>query len=422
MAQTVVGLYDHISQARDTVEDLVDAGFKRDQISFTANASAAEYGKYFDEEGQHRADMDHGADYDDDEMTSGEGAAAGAGIGATIGGLGGLLMGLGLLAVPGVGPALAAGPIVSALVGAGIGAAAGGLMGALVNHGVPEEEAGYYSEGVRRGGSLVMLTVEDDRVDDVERVMNMHNPVDIDERAAAWKEEGFEEYDAKAEPYTADQVIESREKYAIPIVEEDVKVGKREVQEGGKRIRSYIRETPVEEKVTLRDEEVHVERRPVDRAVTDADAAFEEKTIEMTESHEEAVVSKQARVVEEVVIDKEANERTETVRDTVCRTEVEVEDIGMSDRAVEASGYDSDMDEYRKHYTSTFSSAGRDYEYYEPAYRFGSRLAHEDNAKGMSWNDMQSDAQRRWEERNPGTWSDYSDAVRYSYDRENNRA
>ena len=248
MAQTVVGLYDHISQARDTVEDLVDAGFKRDQISFTANASAAEYGKYFDEEGQHRTDIDYDADYDDHEMTSGEGAAAGAGIGATIGGLGGLLMGLGLLAVPGVGPALAAGPIVSALVGAGIGAAAGGLMGALVNHGVPEEEAGYYSEGVRRGGSLVMLTVDDDRVNDVERIMNMHNPVDIDERAAAWKEEGFERVrPRRPSPTPPSKSWTTVRRYAIPIVEEDVKVGKRQVQEGGKRIRSYVRETPIEE-------------------------------------------------------------------------------------------------------------------------------------------------------------------------------
>lgn len=422
MAQTVVGLYDHISQARDTVEDLVDAGFDRERISFTANASAAEYGRYFDEEGRHRTDVDYDSDYDDHEMTSGEGAAAGAGIGATIGGLGGLLMGLGLLAVPGVGPALAAGPIVSALVGAGIGAAAGGLMGALVNHGVPEDEAGHYAEGVRRGGSLVMITVDDDRVDDVERIMNMHNPVDIDERTEAWRDEGYTGFDREAEPYTAEQVATNREQYAIPIVEEEVQVGKREVQGGGKRIRSYVRETPVEESVTLRDEEVHVERRPVDRAVTDADDAFQEKTIEMSESHEEAVVSKQARVVEEVVVDKEAREHTETVRDTVRRTEVEVEDIGTTDRAVQASSYDNDVDYYRQHYTSTFADAGRDYEYYEPAYRFGSRLAYEDSSRGLAWNDMEADARRRWEERNPGTWSDYSDAVRYSYDRERNRA
>lgn len=415
MAKTIVGLYDHISQARAVVEELAEAGFERNDISFVANASAKEYGQYFDDEGRYRTDVEH----DDDELTSSEGAAAGAGIGATIGGIGGLLMGLGLLAVPGVGPALAAGPIVSTLVGAGIGAAAGGLMGALVNNGVPEEEAGYYAEGVRRGGSLVTLTVADERVDDVERIMNNHHPVDIDERAAAWKEEGFTGYDEKAEPYTAEQVRTEQERYAIPVVEEDIKVGKREVAGGGKRIRSYVSETPVEEQVTLREENVRVERRDVDRAIDDVDAAFEEKTIEMTETSQEAVVEKTARVTGEVIVEKDVNERTETISDSVCKTEVEVEDIESS---VTSSSYDTDVDVYREHYDTAFANSGRNYEHYEPAYRFGSRMAREDAASGLAWVDLEPDAQRRWEERNPGTWDDYGDAVRYSYEREMTRA
>ena len=411
MAKTVVGLYDHLSRAKATVEELVSSGFERNNVSLVANASAKEYSKYFDDEGQYRTDVD----YDDDELTTSEGATAGAGIGATVGGIGGLLMGLGLLAVPGVGPALAAGPIVSALVGAGIGAVAGGLMGALVNNGVPEEEAGYYSEGVRRGGSLVMITAPDDRVDDVERIMNNHDPVDIEERVEKWKEEGFTGYDAKAEAYTAEQVAAEQQRYSVPIVEEDVKIGKREVAGGGKRIRSYVREIPVEENVTLRDENVTVERRDVNRAVTDADAAFEEKTIEMTETHEEAVVQKEARVTGEVVVGKEVSEHTETVKDSVRRTEVEVEDIGTT---ATTSGYEGDLDHYRDHYTNTFANSGLTYDHYEPAYRFGSRLGREDTAKGMAWNDMEADAKRRWEERNPGTWNNYGDAVRYSYERE----
>jgi len=423
MAQTVVGLYDHVSQARAAIQDLVDAGFKRDNISFTANASAAEYGEYFDEEGRYRERTETTTtEYHDDEMTAGEGAGAGAGIGAAIGGLGGLLMGLGLLAVPGVGPALAAGPIVSALVGAGIGGAAGALMGALVNSGVPEEEAGHYSEGVRRGGSLVMLTVEDDRVNEVERIMNEHDPVDIEERVAQWKEhDDYERHDPEAEAYTAEQVAAEQERYAIPVVEEDVKIGKREVSGGGKRIRSYVSETPVEEQVTLRDEEVHVERRDADRAVTDADEAFQEKTIEMTESHEEAVVSKEARVTGEVVVEKDVAEHTETVSDTVRKTEVEVVDID-ADVDATTTNYDADVEVYREHYDQHYASTGRDYTYYEPAYRFGSNLANEDAANGMAWESVETDAQRRWEERNPGTWSEHHEAVRHSYNRERNRA
>jgi uncharacterized protein (TIGR02271 family) len=115
---------------------------------------------------------------------------------------------------------------------------------------------------------------------------------------------------------------------AIPVVEEELQVGKREVEKGAVRVQSHVTETPVEEQVRLREEHVHVERRPVDRPLAGADAAaFQDKTIEMHESAEQAVVSKQARVVEEVVVGKEATERTETVRDTVRRTDVDVQQV-----------------------------------------------------------------------------------------------
>ena len=112
----------------------------------------------------------------------------------------------------------------------------------------------------------------------------------------------------------------------IPVAQEQLRVGKRDVSHGRVRIRSYVVETPVEEQVTLREERVAVERRPVDRALGDAEQAFQERTIEAEERGEEAVVSKEARVTEEVVVRKEAEQRTETVSDTVRQTEVEVED------------------------------------------------------------------------------------------------
>jgi uncharacterized protein (TIGR02271 family) len=99
----------------------------------------------------------------------------------------------------------------------------------------------------------------------------------------------------------------------IPVAEERLRVGKRDVSHGRVRIRSYVVETPVEEQVTLREERVSVERRPVDRALSDADQAFQERTIEAEELGEEAVVSKETRVTEEVVIRKETKEHTETV-------------------------------------------------------------------------------------------------------------
>jgi uncharacterized protein (TIGR02271 family) len=117
------------------------------------------------------------------------------------------------------------------------------------------------------------------------------------------------------------------DKEYIPVVEERLNVGKRTTEHGRVRVRSYAVERPVEEQVNLRQEHVEIDRRPVDRPVAAADEAlFAEKTIEATERVEEAVVSKDARVVEEVGIRKDATQRTETVSDTVRRTEVEVED------------------------------------------------------------------------------------------------
>jgi uncharacterized protein (TIGR02271 family) len=118
----------------------------------------------------------------------------------------------------------------------------------------------------------------------------------------------------------------------IPIVEEQLRVGKRETDRGRVRVRSYIVETPVNETVTLREEHVHVERRPVDQPLSAADDAFRERTIEAVEHGEEAVVSKEARVREELVIRKDVEQRDETISDTVRRTEVEVDD-GRTDTA-----------------------------------------------------------------------------------------
>ena len=122
-----------------------------------------------------------------------------------------------------------------------------------------------------------------------------------------------------------DTLRDGREE-VIPVTEEELRIGKREVHHGRVRVRSYVVETPVNEEVRLREERVSVERRPVDRAVTGNEALFKDRVIEAEERAEEAVVSKEARVREELVLRKQAEERTQTVSDTVRRTEVEVED------------------------------------------------------------------------------------------------
>lgn len=329
--KTVVGLFDTFAEAQNVVQDLVDSGFSRENISIVANDANGEYATY------------------DSEGDVADGAMAGAGTGALVGGVLGLLVGVGALAIPGVGPVLAAGPLAATLTGAGIGAVAGGLLGALVDLGVPEEDAHYYTEGVRRGGALVTVAADDARADDAIAIMNRHGAVDLDERSSSWQDSGSSDY-------STDQVSQERSTYSnaattgtatnydtsttssvneneavIPVVEEELQVGKRQVQGGGVRVYTTVEQVPVQEQVTLREENVQVERRPVNREVSGADLdAFQEGVIEVTETSEEAVVAKNARVVEEISIRKDVDTRTETINDTVRRTDVEVEDLGTT--------------------------------------------------------------------------------------------
>jgi len=126
----------------------------------------------------------------------------------------------------------------------------------------------------------------------------------------------------------------------LPIIEEQMTVGKRAVEKGGVNVRTTMTEKPIEESVTLREEQVHVERHAVNRPVDAGSAteAFKEGTFEVTTQAEVPVVSKEARVVEEVVINKEMSERAETVRDTVKRTDVEVDEINTADARNRGNG------------------------------------------------------------------------------------
>jgi stress response protein YsnF len=221
-----------------------------------------------------------------------------------------------------------------------------GFWGSLKDMFIPEEDRHTYQEGLSRGGTLLTVTVEQAHIETAYDILEQHGSVDLDEREATWRKEGWGGYSASTTGTagsTAGTIATGTaatgaaalqragtttgETDYIPVVEERLNVGKRVAESGRVRVRSYVVEKPVEEQVTLRDETVHVDRRTVDRPVTAADEAlFESKTIEATEMREQAVVSKDARVVEEVGIRKDAGQRTETVTDKVRRTEVEVED------------------------------------------------------------------------------------------------
>lgn len=201
--------------------------------------------------------------------------------------------------------------------------------------GEPDHNTAVYERSVEGGSTVVTVKAPDAHVTSVMQILERHDPIDIDERATGL---GLTQTTTTTrQPLTAPATpmattatpakVASTGGDSIQLAEESLVIGKRLVNHGSTRIRRFVVETPVEETVTLRDETVRVERRPVTdgRQVTEAD--FAEKTIEVTQTAEEAVVSKTARVVEEISLRKEAVERTETIRETIRKEEVAVEKI-----------------------------------------------------------------------------------------------
>jgi uncharacterized protein (TIGR02271 family) len=305
----------------------------------------------------------------------------------------------------------------------------GGVTDKLVHAGAPKNEAKLYERGVERGGSLVTVTTSEDEAAKAAEIMQQYEPIYV-EALADWEgTEGITQSTPVDSTETtmrdrADSSLAAPSRTAegtesIPVVEEQLRVGKRDVQRGGVRVRSYVTERPVEEQVRLRDETIHVERRPVDRAVSAGEDLFKERSIELTETDEEAVISKEARVVEEVVVRKDVQERVETVRDTVRRTDVDVQQLDGTKTATpmndgDFSKYDTD---FRTHYTAGSYGDEYTYEQVQPAYRYGYTLASDQRHKGRTWNDVEKDVRTNWETSNKGTWEKFKDSIRYAWER-----
>ena len=199
----------------------------------------------------------------------------------------------------------------------------------------------------------------------------------------------------------------------VPIVKEDVQVGKQEVQSGTARVQSRITEQPVEQQIPLREEHVRVEQRPADRAATpeEVQQAFQEKTVEMTETREEPVVAKQPRVTGEVTVRKEAGQRTETIRETVRGTEVQPQGQGIEQAKV-APEVGRLEEDFQQHYRTNVGQSGASYEEYRPAYHYGYGLA----TRGRGdWSRIEPQARQGWESQHPGTWNQFAPAIRYGW-------
>jgi len=393
MAKTVVGLFESHSAAQSAVQELANSGFNRNEISLLANDARGEYASNREVGGT---------------SSAGEGAAAGAVGGGVLGGVLGLLVGVGALAIPGIGPVLAAGPLAAALgtagastlVGAGIGAATGGVVGALVGAGIPEEDANFYAEGVRRGGTLLMVKASDDMAQRAYDLMRSNGAVDIDQRSGDWRKSGWDRFDPNAEPYTTtgDNAWERSSKVgttagAVAGAATGAAVGSAAgpigtavggaagaVAGGGIGAGADVAGEKYEEGKTMGD-------RPSNYSTTATGSTY-------TDSTTSSVEARQGQVDYGT-----ASGATGTARESLD------DDFRR---------YDND---FRTHYQTYGMDSGYTYEQYTPIYRYGYNLASDPAYRDRDWDAIEPEARRRWEERNPNTWERFKDSVRYAWDK-----
>ncbi len=297
MSKTVVGLFNTYAKAQQVKQELVAQGYESQNVTVVAN---------------------------DDAEVAGTGTASGTGTGSN--------------------------------QGTGIGERISNYFRNLT--GGDDTAHNHYATGVNQGGALLAVTVNDPQAAETASLLTQHGAREIEGEYAASSAAGASystgssydttsavsrgDYAATATPATGLNTTDAVEATAIPIVEEELVVGKREVDRGGVRIYSHVTERPVEANVVLHEESINVERRAVNRPATAADfAAGSTGTIELRATGEEAVVGKASRVVEEVLVGKQATDRTEAVHDTVRKTEVEVEQLGTTGTtaSTEKTGY-----------------------------------------------------------------------------------
>ncbi len=350
----------------------------------------------------------------------------------------------------------AGGGAVGALAGAGIGAAVGGPVGAAVGAGIGAVTgaaaggaAGYASheaefrkdfESSGASGSHKWESISPayqygyESFDNAEYQGKSYSQVSSHLKKG-WTGQGeysaFEPYIKKAYEHRTSSHTGASAGTAttgtaarggvIPVVEEELQVGKQKVETGGVRVTTSVKETPVEANVSLHKETVKVQRHAVDRPLTDADAAFKEGTIELKESAEQAVVNKRARVVEEIVLSKEGSDTTHKVKDKVRKTDVDVENVATPTTVTHES-YESFKPVAEAHHKATYASKGFSLEEFTPAYRYGHTLATDSRYNTGTWSTVEPEARKHWEAKNEGTWEEFKEAVHHAWEKARGKA
>lgn len=300
------------------------------------------------------------------------------------------------------------------------------------------EDTEHYDEAVRRGSAVVAVMAAPEQVEQAAQLMTERGAIDLDRRLEEYRRLGYNEYDQNAPAYSREEALREREQYSgtrggrqgqqentsMPVVEEELEVGKRQVLRGGVRVYSRVVERPVDKSVELREEHVRVERRPVDRAAQPGEMdRIRDQSIEVTETAEEPVVRKRARVREEVVVGKETTSRTENVHDTVRSTEVEVQNLeggktGRTGQQTGRTGQQDYSDDYRQDYESNYARSGDTYEGMLPAYQYGSTLGSNARYRGKNWSDIEDDIRTDYLRNNPASsWDRMKGAIRYGWEK-----
>lgn len=305
-------------------------------------------------------------------------------------------------------------------------------------------DAGMYAEAVRRGSYLLSIDASTEaQADQAVDIVMRFNPVDLSPRTEHWRSGGWTGYRSESPVYTEEEIRNEQAGYqgkttiagaappasataspadvvsgetTLPVVEEQLQVGKRVVNRGGVRIYRHVTETPVQESVQLQEERVTVTRTPVDQPASATDiGALKEGVTEIRETAEEPVVAKTARVVEEVHVSKEITEHTETIKDSVRRADVEVEPLGSQ---AGASAGVAGEDVFRQHWQSAYGSSGGKYEDYASAYRYGANLAGQKQYQGYRWDELEPQVRSDWEASHQGSpWDRTRQAVRYGWEK-----
>jgi uncharacterized protein (TIGR02271 family) len=293
-----------------------------------------------------------------------------------------------------------------------------------------------YETAANQGGVIVSVQANQQQIDRATQILQKYGPSDInEENDTAYGQGAGTTSSSTTGKGTAAKATSSANTpkagkrgtndlpETIPVVQEDLRIGKRSVLRGGVRVYSRVVETPVEETVQLREERVRVDRQQVNRPVNSADLkAGTEQVFEVEEYAEEPVVQKQARVVEEVRVSKDVSERNETVRDTVRRSEVQVEGLDQGSRANRGGDYNYD-DDFRRDFQTRYGNTGGSYDDYAPAYNYGYQAANDPRYQGRNWDDVESDLRTNYGREYPNsTWDKMKDSIRYGWDKVTGRA